>query len=105
MLRFGEQKEPNRISAIELLEFGFTENKEMSFPPIFDSNPEEYIVEDVNEDNYDDISNDEDDDNDIEVVEIGKRTVSTTARIIIKKVTRKIFSWIFTITFAFVLAL
>ncbi len=104
-LRFGEQKEPNRISAIELLEFGFTENKEMSFPPIFDSNPEEYIVEDVNEDNYDDISNDEDDDNDIEVVEIEEKDSFNNGSVIIKKVTRKIFSWIFTRTFAFVLAL
>ena len=79
-----EQKEPKRISAIELLEFGFTENKEMSFPD-FRFSPEEYIVEDVNEDNYDDISNDEDDDNDIEVVEMEEKDSFNNGSVIIKE--------------------
>ncbi|NLN05569.1 MAG: signal peptidase I [Clostridiaceae bacterium] len=114
-LRFGEQKEPDRISEMELLEFGFTENKDMSFPPIFDTSPEEYIVENVNDSfddevedvnySFEDDSDDEDEDIDIEVVEIEEKDSFNDGSVIIKKVTKKIFSWLLTITFAFVLAL
>ena len=42
---------------------------------------------------------------DIEVVEIEEKDSFNDGSVIIKKVTKKIFSWLLTITFAFVLAL
>ena len=48
-----EQKEPDRISEMELFKFGFTENKDMSFPRFSIPARKEYIVENVN-DSFDD---------------------------------------------------
>lgn len=105
-LRFGELKEPDRMSEKELLDFGFTETNNMSIHPIFSSDTEEIAVQNINDDE-EDIEEDflEVDDDDIEVIEMEENDGFNNGSVVIKRITKKILSWMFTIAFAFVLAL